>query len=73
LNLVKIAAIALIAAGTLALVYGGFNYTKKTHEAKLGSIELSLQEQRTVSIPTWASVGAIAIGSVLLLLGGKKE
>ena len=28
-----------IAAGVLALVYGGFNYTKETHETKLGPIE----------------------------------
>jgi hypothetical protein len=73
LNLVKIAAIVLIAAGTVTLVYGGFNYTKKTHEAKLGSIELSVKEQRTVNIPAWAGVGAIAIGSMLLLLGSSRR
>ena len=35
---VKILAIVLIVAGSLGLVYGGFTYTKDTHEAKLGSI-----------------------------------
>jgi hypothetical protein len=33
-------AIVLIVAGALGLVYGGFTYTKETHEAKLEPIEL---------------------------------
>lgn len=72
MNTVKIAAIVLIAAGVLALVYGGFSYTRETHEAKLGPIQLEVKEKQTVNIPVWAGVGAIAIGSVLLLLGGRK-
>lgn len=73
MNTVKIAAIVLIAAGVLALVYGGFSYTRETHEAKLGPIQLEVKEKQTVNIPVWAGVGAIAIGSVLLLLGGRKS
>jgi hypothetical protein len=66
-------AIVLLAAGALGLVYGGFSYTKETHEAKLGPIELSVSEKQSVNIPVWAGVGAIAIGGVLLLLGGRKS
>lgn len=73
MNAVKLAGIALIVAGTLGLVYGGFSYTKETHEAKLGPIELAMDEKETVSVPVWASVGAIAIGGVLLLAGGRKR
>ena len=72
MNAVRIVAIVLIAAGVLGLVYGGFSYTRETHEAKLGPIELEVKEKRTVNIPVWAGVGAIAIGSVQLLLGGRK-
>ena len=32
----KVIAIVLIVAGALALMYGGFSYTKDTHTAKLG-------------------------------------
>ena len=60
-------------AGVLVLAYGSFSYTKETHEAKLGPIELSLKEKQTVNVPVWAGVGAIAIGGALLLLGGKKS
>ena len=73
MNSVKIAAVLLIVAGVLGLVYGSFSYTRETHETKLGPIELSVKEKQTVNIPVWAGVGAIAIGSVLLLLGGRKS
>ena len=72
MNAVKMAAIVLIAAGILGLVYGSFSYTKDTHEAKLGPIELSVKDKETVNIPVWAGVGAIVIGGALLLVGGKK-
>jgi hypothetical protein len=72
MNAVKIAAIVLIAAGVLGLVYGSFSYTSDTHEARLGPIELSVKEKETVNIPVWAGVGAIVIGGGLLLVGGKK-
>ncbi|MHB0887863.1 hypothetical protein [Acidithiobacillus sp.] len=73
MNAVKLAAIALIVAGVLGLAYGSFSYTKETHEAKLGPIQLSVKEKQTVNIPVWAGVGAIAIGGVLLLVGSKKR
>lgn len=73
MNPVKIAAIVLIVAGVLGLVYGGFSYTKETHEATLGPIELSVKDKQTVNVPVWAGVGAIAIGGVLLLFGSKKS
>jgi hypothetical protein len=65
-------AIALIVAGVLGLGYGGFSYTKQTHDIKMGPIEMSLKETETVNVPAWAGVGAIAIGAALLLLGGRK-
>ena len=73
MNAVKIAAIVLIVAGVLGLVYGSFSFTKETHEAKLGPIELSIKDTQTVNVPVWAGVGAIAIGGVLLLFGSKKR
>jgi len=72
MNAVKMAAIVLIAAGVLGLAYGSFSYTKDTHKAKLGPIELSVEDKETVNIPVWAGVGAIVIGGGLLLVGGKK-
>ena len=67
----KIAAIALIAAGVLGLVYGSFSYTKETHEAKIGPLELSIKDKETVNVPIWAGVAAIVVGGGLLLLPRK--
>jgi hypothetical protein len=71
MNTVKIVAIVLIVAGTLGLIYGGFSYTKESHDAKLGPLELSVKEKERVSIPVWVGVGAIAAGALLLLLRKK--
>ena len=68
----KAVAILLIVAGTLGLIYGGFSYTKEKHDVKLGPLELSVSEKESVNIPVWAGAGAIAIGAILLLVGGKK-
>jgi len=73
MNAIKIAAILLIAGGILGLVYGSFSYTKETHEAKLGPIELSVQEKQQVNVPVWAGIVAIVAGGGLLLLGNKKS
>jgi hypothetical protein len=69
----KIAAVLLIVAGTLGLAYGSFTYTKKAHEAKIGPIEMSVDEKQTVNVPVWAGVGAIVVGAGLLLVGGRKS
>jgi hypothetical protein len=72
MNGLKIAAIVLIVAGVLGLAYGSFTYTKETHQAKLGPIELSVKDKETVNVPIWLSVGAIVVGGALLIFGGKR-
>jgi uncharacterized membrane protein YidH (DUF202 family) len=67
----KIVALVLIAAGVLALVYGGFTFTKESHETKIGPLHLAVKEKERVNIPVWAGVGAIAVGVVMLLVGRK--
>jgi hypothetical protein len=73
MNTAKIAAIVLILAGALGLVYGSFSYTKETHETKIGPIELSIKDKQTVNVPVWAGVGAIVLGGVVLVFGSKKS
>ena len=72
MNTTKIVAIALIVAGVLGLLYGGFSYTKDTTAVKLGPIELSVKEKQTVNVPIWAGISAIAVGGLLLVFGSKK-
>jgi len=71
LNGTKLAALVLIAAGVLGLAVGGFTYTKETHEAQLGPIELSVKDKQTVNIPVWLGAGAIIAGVLLLVVRRK--
>jgi hypothetical protein len=45
MNAIKIVATVLVVPGFLGLLYGGFSYTRQTQEAKMGPIELSIQEK----------------------------
>lgn len=72
MSAVKIVAILLIVAGIAGLLYGQFSYTKATHEAKLGPLEMSVKEKKTVNVPVWAGVGAIVAGALLLVVPRKR-
>jgi TRAP-type C4-dicarboxylate transport system permease small subunit len=67
MSIIKTIGIVVIVAGILGLVYGGFSYTSDTHEASIGSLELSVKDKETVNIPLWAGVGAIVVGGLLLV------
>ena len=69
----KIIGMLLIVGGVLGLAFGGFSFTKETHQAKLGPLELSVAEKKTIDIPLWASLISIAAGAGLLVVGNKKS
>ncbi len=76
MNAVKIIAIGLIIAGLLSMIHGGFSYTRETHKTQntqSGSLEVSVQDTQTLSVPIWASVGAIIAGGLLLSLPNRKN
>ena len=72
MDTLKIVAIILIVGGTLDLAYGGFSYTKETHQTDLGPIHMTFDEKQRVNVPVWAGVGAIVIGG-FLLVGGRRK
>ena len=69
----KLIAIVLIIIGTMGLTYGGFTYTKETHETDIGPIHMSVDETEYVNVPIWAGVGAIVLGGLLLVGRIKKS
>lgn len=71
MNPMRALAILLIVAGTLALIYGGFNYTRDTHAIDLGPLQLQVQEQSYQHIPIWAGVASL-IGGIVLLGAARK-
>ncbi len=72
MSVLRLFAIVLIVLGVLGLVYRQFSYTRKSHDADLGVVKLSIKEKETVDVPTWAGVAAIGAGVVLLVLGRKR-
>jgi len=63
----RMIAIVLLVVGALALVYGGFSYTRQTHDAKFGPLEISVTEKQRVNVPVWAGVTLVVVGAGLLL------
>lgn len=72
MNTTKIIGIVLLVGGLLGLAFGGFSFTKETHKASLGPINLSVAEKETVDIPLWASIAAIVAGAAILVAGSRK-
>jgi hypothetical protein len=72
MNLRKLLGILLLAAGTLALIYRGFNYTSDKHTAHLGPIDFEVKEKKRLDLPIWAGVIAVVAGAGLLVLPQKK-
>ena len=72
MNAAKIAGIILIVIGVAGLFTGGFSFTKNTTAAKIGPIELKVQEKESINIPQWLSLGALALGGIVLVLGFRK-
>jgi len=69
--MMRMIAVVLLAAGVLALAYGGFSYTRQTHDAKLGPLEISVSEKQRINVPVWAGV-VLVVGGAGLLLTRKK-
>ena len=72
MNSLKTIGVALIVGGFLGLAYGGFTYTRETHETKIGPLVLSVTDKETVNVPIWVGVGGIVLGALLLVVGGKR-
>jgi hypothetical protein len=72
-NAVRLIGVLLIVAGVVGLIYQQFSFTKESTQAKIGPLELTLKEKETVNVPLWASLGAIGVGVVLLVSGGRRK
>ena len=73
MNAARIAGIILIVGGLVGFFTGGFSYTKDSTAAKIGPIELTVKEKESVNIPQWLSLGAVALGAIVLVAGSRKS
>ncbi|MHB8837398.1 MAG: hypothetical protein ACYC7F_00395 [Gemmatimonadaceae bacterium] len=72
MNALKVVAVVLIAAGAAGLFFGDFSWTRTTHAAQIGTLELQVKDQRSVNIPVWAGMAAILVGAGILLVPVRK-
>ena len=73
MNALRLTGVILIVLGLAGFFTGGFSFTKETTQAKLGPLELTVKEKESVNVPQWLSLGAIALGAVVLVLGFRKN
>ncbi|MCS3904126.1 drug/metabolite transporter (DMT)-like permease [Methylohalomonas lacus] len=72
MNILRVIGVLLIIAGAVGLAYGQFSYTEETHNADLGPIEFQVEDKETINVPTWAGLGAVGLGVILLVVPGRK-
>ena len=72
MGLQRVFGIIFLVVGALGLAYGGFTYTKETHKASIGPLELSVDEKETVNIPLSVGIGFLVVGGLLLLIPRKQ-
>ena len=73
MNALRLTGAIMIVLGLAGFFTGGFSFTKETTQAKLGPLELTVKDKETVNVPQWLSLGAIALGAVVLVLGFRKS
>ena len=72
MNPIKGIAIACIVIGVAGLAYGGFTYTRDSSTTSIGPMSITMKDRRTVAVPVWAGIAAVAVGAGLLLVPGRK-
>lgn len=63
---IRIIGMLLLIAGVIAIAYGGFSYTKETHDVDLGPLEIEVEEKEHVNIPLWAGIAAVVAGTAIM-------
>jgi len=69
----KLAGIALIVLGALALIYQGFTYTETKQDAQIGSLKIQHNETETVPLPPIVGGVFIAAGVAALFVGNRRN
>ena len=63
----KLLGAILIVLGIVALLYGGFTYTKREKVADVGPLQATVDQKKTVPISPIVGVLALGAGLVLVL------
>jgi hypothetical protein len=53
--------------GALALIYGGFTYTRESHDAEIGPVEIEYRDRERVHVPLWVGLASLVAGIGLVV------
>ena len=73
LSATTIAGVVLTAIGVIALLYGGFSYTKREKILDVGPIEATTERRETIAVPPILGGLAVAGGVALLFVGARRK
>jgi uncharacterized membrane protein YidH (DUF202 family) len=63
----------LLILGIVALIYGGFSYSRNRSILEVGSLEITATERKNVPIPAIAGVVVLIGGAALLVAGNRRS
>jgi len=69
----KIAGLALIALGLVALVYQGIGYTSRETVLDIGPLHATADREKTLPLPPVFGLAAVAAGVALLVVGVRRR
>jgi hypothetical protein len=70
---VIILGVILLVLGVMGLVHPIFTYHQREEVAKIGPIQATVNEEKTVEIPAAVSIALLAAGLGLVLLGPRMK
>lgn len=73
LSATTIAGVVLTAIGVIALLFGGFSYTKREKILDVGPIEATTERRETLAVPPILGGLAVAGGVALLFVGARRK
>ncbi|MCI0721746.1 MAG: DUF3185 domain-containing protein [Acidobacteria bacterium] len=73
MKIVQLAGIALIVLGLIGLIYGGISYKTQKEVVRVGPLEATVEEEKTLPIPPIVGGVAVGVGVALLLVGARRK
>ena len=67
----RIVGIVLVVAGLIALLAGGFSFTRRREVARVGPISASVKEKQTYPVARWAGGAMLLAGVGLIVVAGR--
>ena len=65
--------IALVILGVIALAYQGITYTTREKVLQIGPLEATKKTEKAIPLPPVLGGAALAVGIVLIFIGGRRS